>query len=142
MFESESPKIKDLHCNSTGRWRAQQFVPMLPCNSLIRAAAAPRDVQDLLDRDFLRPADDDGGYLASAKLTKSSILAFLISSPTPKSKVTSHAQPHAALRTSPSIYRGRGWKISILLLLLRVLVWRRDQKDRCTGTWIADMALD
>jgi hypothetical protein len=55
--------------------------------------------------------------LASAEVGKSLTPSSLLSAPAPKSKVTSHAQPHAALMIQTSIYRGnvgRGEKSLIL----------------------------
>jgi hypothetical protein len=96
----------------------------------------------MLDRVFLKPIP-----IATMLTSPPPMLFFspLLSSPASKSKAISHTQPHAALMTSPSIYRGKGLENFHSSLLLRVLVWRRDEEDRwlrCSGTRIADMVLE
>jgi hypothetical protein len=54
----------------------------------------------------------------------------ILSSPTPKSKVTSHAQPHAACMTYTYIYRGifEGSRAGFTFVVAWVLVWRKDTR--------------
>jgi hypothetical protein len=106
------------------------------------ASRLRQDAEDLLD----------WARLQTVLLSSPRGGAPLLSSPAPKSKVTSHAQPHAALMIWTSIYRSslRGnWECRESFHPLRYLSacseTRLDEKDRwlrCRETRIDDVAME